>query len=193
MPRGKTLTVKQKAFIHHYLLERNASKAARLAGYKDFEFSGGKTLAHPLVAAEIARYEKQAQEKFELTQEKIITELIKHAFDEKMEATIGDVMDWDGNNKIDLIAKNKLSAIQIKHIKAIKQVVNKDGDFGVHIEMREVGKIEALKLLGQHIGMFKKGKIDEGAGDNRPRADETTRAALIESLRGIARKAGEPK
>lgn len=190
MAKIKELTAKQKAFVHHYLLQRNITEAARLAGYKNPNAQGDKVFKHPLIQAEIAKFEQAAREKFELSQEKIINELIKIGFDEEIPVSIGDLLDWD-EHKITLVPKKDLTKIHLRYIKSLKQVVNKDGTLGVQLEVKDHDKIAALKLLGTHIGMWKKEvkpNDDEGEGDQSGASGQTG-DAVIERLLKIADEA----
>lgn len=57
MPRRKTLSQKQRRFIDHYLINFNATEAARQAGYSERSAStiGYENLRKPQIAEEIAR------------------------------------------------------------------------------------------------------------------------------------------
>ena len=85
----KKLTGKQQNFVNEYLIDLNATAAAKRAGYseKSANPTGCETLANPSVAAEIAKRRQRMIEKLEITQEMIVQELAKLGF-----SNMGDYM-----------------------------------------------------------------------------------------------------
>jgi phage terminase small subunit len=68
------LTEKQKRFVDEYLKDLNASAAARRAGYKAPEI-GRRLVTKSHVAAAIAERQKDRQERTEVTQDFVVTNL----------------------------------------------------------------------------------------------------------------------
>lgn len=68
------LTEKQKRFVDEYLIDMNASAAARRAGYKAPEI-GRRLVTKSHVAAAIAERQKDRQERTEVTQDFVVTNL----------------------------------------------------------------------------------------------------------------------
>ena len=96
----KRLTGKQQNFVNEYLIDLNATAAAKRAGYsgKSAHDIGWENLRKPEVAAEIAKRRQRMIEKLEITQEMVVQELAKLAF-----SNIGDYLriDADGAPYLD--------------------------------------------------------------------------------------------
>lgn len=75
-------TDKQELFIHEYLLDGNATRAAIAAGYsKDSARSiGSELLTNPNVSAAIAKSFNKRCQRLELTADRVLQELCKLAF-----------------------------------------------------------------------------------------------------------------
>ena len=78
----RELTGKQQNFVNEYLIDLNATAAAKRAGYSEKSATelGYETLTKPHVAAEIAKRRQRMIEKLEITQEMIVQELAKIGF-----------------------------------------------------------------------------------------------------------------
>ena len=96
----KRLTGKQQNFVNEYLIDLNATAAAKRAGYsvKSAYHSGWENLRKPEIVAEISKRQKRMAEKLEITQEMVVQELGKLAF-----SNIGDYLriDADGAPYLD--------------------------------------------------------------------------------------------
>lgn len=149
------LPPKQREFVRRYLIHRNASRAMREAGYtsKNPDVDASKLLVNPSIQEIIAFFEKKAQEKFELTHEKIIDELIAIAF-----GNAGKVMDWTETD-LRLVHKGDLTEKEMAFIDSISV---EDTKYGKTISMTTLAgqKAKALEILGKHVGLF--GKASNG-------------------------------
>ena len=167
MTKG-VLTNKQKLFVDEYLKDLNATQAAIRAGYKEkcAKEIGYENLTKPHIQEEISKRMKKREERTEITQDMIIKELSKIAFSNATDyVTVetkplkvlkrdpetneekyvdSDVMYQDIiiKDTKDMTDDQKAAIGSIKHTK-----------YGVAID--SLNKIEALHLLGQHLGMFK--------------------------------------
>ena len=96
----KRLTGKQQNFVNEYLIDLNATAAAKRAGYsiKAATEMGYENLTKPHVAAEVAKRRQRMIEKLEITQEMVVQELAKLAF-----SNVGDYLriDADGEPYLD--------------------------------------------------------------------------------------------
>lgn len=101
------LTPKQEAFCNEYLVDLNASGAARRAGYsEDTAYSiGWENLRKPDIQARIAELRDQMGKGFNVTRERIIQELAliafgdtKNLFDESGNLKSPD--DWDEEGRV---------------------------------------------------------------------------------------------
>ena len=122
MKNGK-LTAKQAAFVQEYMVDLNATGAARRAGYSPngAEVTGHRLLRNTKVAAQIDKALNERIERTEITADWVITKLVENV-ERAMQAK--PVLDTKGNPT---------------------------GEY------RYDGTVanQALRHLGQHLGMFK--------------------------------------
>lgn len=153
----RKLNTQQAAFVREYLLCRNASEAARKAGYtmKNANRAGTRLLSNHVIKQIIEESEKKAEKKFDISQERIINELASIAFFD-----IKKVMHINESG----VSLKPWSEIEDEISKAIQSVSENESQFGTSRSIRGHDKIAALKLLGLHIGMWK----DKGGDEKNP-------------------------
>lgn len=167
----KKLTAKQKMFIDEYLIDLNATRAYKAAYPKckterSARTNGSRLLTNANIQEEITKQQQKIQERTQITQDMIVQELAKIAFSNATDyvkvvtrPTIRRI--WDKKEGIyvyeegdvyeqDIILKDTkdLTDDQKAAISSIKNTKH-----GIAIE--QCNKVEALHLLGQHLGMFK--------------------------------------
>ena len=156
-------TPKQRRFVQEYLVDLNATAAAKRAGYseKTAYSMGQRLLKNVEIQAAIQKRRGELQDKLEITQERVIAELAKVAFaNGTMYAKV------TGGNVV-LIETDRLTEDQRAAVSGIKE-----GKFG--IEVSTYDKVKALELLGKYLGAF-----DGGGG--RPKGTENN---LLEAIMG---------
>ena len=171
------LTEKQARFVAEYLVDMNATEAAKRAGYseKTAYSIGFENLRKPEIQEAIQAAMAERAKRTEITQDMVIRELAKVAFSNgtdfaRVVSTPAPttIVDEEGNvqqvirpvQRVELIDTDQLSPDKRAAIAGIKE-----GKFG--IEVKGYDKIKALELLGQHLGMFtgKEGQKDESSDD----------------------------
>lgn len=158
------LTAKQKAFVQEYLVDLNATAAAKRAGYKDPNF-GRQLLTKTNVSSAIQKAMQSREQRTEITQDMVVRELAKVAF---ANGTVYAKV-TGGGTQVELTDTDRLTADQRAAISCIK-----DGKFG--IEVSTYDKVRALELLGKHLGLFDK------QGGRRMTTGENN---LLEIIQGI--------
>lgn len=187
--KPKPLNPNQKEFLRLYLLYRSPTKAYAEAypNSKNPNVDGSQLLKHPEIQAAIKENELKLQKKFEVTEERIVKELMKTAFDDHMPVHIGDVLDWDEEN-ITLIPKSEMKKLTMKYIKSLKQVIGKDGSRGIALEMKTFDKVKALAELRKHIGVWR----PKNGGNEAPQdsaesgSSEDTGESVISRISNLA-------
>lgn len=169
--KSKKLTAKQQKFIDEYLIDLNATRAYKAAYPKcksdeAANAASSRLLRNVKVQEQIAIEQQDIQTRTKITQDRVVQELAKIAFsnatdyveivtrpikhrrfDEKIQDYVyeeGDVFEQD----IILKDTKQLTDDQKAAISSIKNTKH-----GIAIE--QCNKVEALHLLGQHLGMFK--------------------------------------
>lgn len=79
------LTVKQRTFIQEYIIDKNATRAAKRAGYseKSAYSQGQRLLKNVEVAQEIELGLREQSEKLKITAERVLKRIAEFAFEER--------------------------------------------------------------------------------------------------------------
>lgn len=150
------LTEKQKRFVAEYLVDLNATAAAKRAGYseKTAKSQGQRLLTNVDIQAAIQKRREKLQSKLEITQETVLQELAAIAF-----ANGTDYAGVNRNGLVYIFSTNDLPEHKKKAIAGIKQ-----GQYGTEIKLHD--KVRALELLGKHLGVFATGGGTAAQEDN---------------------------
>lgn len=141
------LTPKQKRFVDEYLKDLNATQAAIRAGYApaSAHVQGPRALGYDSVKAEIERRQARRAKRTEVSQDRVIRELVRIAF-----ADLRNVVEWGEGG---VVAKDS-SLISDDAAAAISEIAQTQ--HGLRIKTHN--KMSALDLLGKHLGMFQGGE-----------------------------------
>lgn len=182
------LSPKQLAFCQEYILCRNGTEAARKAGYKGNDRTlcviGSENLAKPDVIAFLLENEKKVESKFELTQEKILRELAIVAF-----GSLANVATWNEED-LTLIPSSDLKYEDLQFVESIQSTTKSYGMGNDKTDITELSiktlssqKVPALKLLGQHVGLWSKINDKGNGNESNPRDPKIVLGRLSELLR----------
>lgn len=164
------LTAKQQRFCDEYLIDLNGTRAYKVAypSVKKDEtarVNASRLLTNANVKTYIQERQKEREKRTEITQDSVLRELALIAFAKasdyarvvEMDAMVEvdghmvPVLDEDGNQvkyrTVEPILTDELTEDQKKAIAVIKK--GRDG-----FEIKPYSKIQALELLGKHLGMF---------------------------------------
>jgi len=177
--KTKRLDAKEKAFIEAYLVDFNATNAAREAGYSDSIASqiGYRMLRKDHIKAAIKRKNDKKLKKFQITKEKILYHYSRIAF-----GSLKEVCDWtstdvyfipqaDLQDDADLLI-SEISATETTH-------TTRDGETSTtakrKIKMHD--KLKALEVCAKHLGMFNDKLQSSSQRDSDADTDRILRAA----------------
>lgn len=167
------LTPKQKRFVAEYLVDLNATAAARRAGYsaKTADRIGPELLGKTCVSEAIQQAIREREKRTEITQDMVLRETAKLAFFD-----IRKMFDKDGKpldiSKLDADTAAALVGLDVQ------DVADNDGDYvGFVKKYKMADKLKALELLGKHLGTWE-------PKDDGPK-DETEEDDLSRSLREL--------
>lgn len=158
------LTPKQKRFVAEYLVDLNATAAAKRAGYnqKTAYSIGQENLKKPEIQSAIQEARTERQKRTEITQDMVLLEIAKLAFFDvrKMFDKNGKPLDI---SELDDDTAAALVGLDVQDIK--------DADSGYFLgyvkKYKMADKLKALELLGKHVGAFDP-KVDQ-SNDNEVR------------------------
>lgn len=151
----RPLTARQQRFAAEYLIDLNATAAAIRAGYsvKTAPTIGHQLLQKTSVAEAIAQGQTARSERLEITADRVVTELAAIAF-----AHMGQFATWGGH---DVTLKDSSEVDP----RAVLEVKMSETKYGTNLGIKLHDKLGALKLLGQHLGMFEANSDPDGAVD----------------------------
>jgi phage terminase small subunit len=150
---------RQRLFVHEYLVDSNATQAAKRAGYskKGAHVQGPRLLSNVRVAAAIARAQKKREKRTEITQDRVLRELAICGFsDLKNYIEINDdtgairakgfgEMPEGTSRALESITENRTVR---EDAKGEDSIINEKVTFKMH------SKLTALEMIGKHLGMF---------------------------------------
>jgi phage terminase small subunit len=139
------LSDKQRAFIAEYLIDLNATQAAIRAGYskRTARAAGHKLLCNPAVADAVAAAQAERSERTEITADRVLQELAALAFLDPAQIAAANIKSPDG-----------IAALP----EGVRRAVTGwSYDRNEHFTLKLGDKLGALKLIGDHLGMFKDG------------------------------------
>lgn len=172
--KERGLTPKQKRFVEEYLIDLNATAAARRAGYsvKTADRIGPELLGKTCVSNAIEAAKAKRSARTEITQDRVLKELARIAFLDPRK-----VFKW-GPGGVTLLPSEGLTEDDAA---AISEVSESTSESGGSIKGKLLDKLKALELLGKHLGMFTdKVQMDQTVSVNV--FDEETRARLLEMV-----------
>jgi phage terminase small subunit len=167
------LTDKQKRFVAEYLVDLNATAAAKRAGYskKTACEQAARLLANVNVQTAVQEAKQARQERTEITQDMVLRETAKLAFFD-----IRKMFDKDGK-PLDISELDTDTAAALAGLD-VQDIADNDGDYvGFVKKYKMADKLKALELLGKHLGTWE-------PKDDGPK-DETTEDDLSRSLREL--------
>jgi phage terminase small subunit len=146
------LNERQARFVAEYLVDLNATAAAVRAGYSVATANrvGPRLLSNVGVAAAIAEAQAARAKRTEVTADRVVLELARIAFGDPRR-----VMSW-GPGGVKLRPSAELADEDAAIVAEVGETTTKEGGT---LRVKTVDKLGALRLLGQHLGMFAE-KVD---------------------------------
>jgi|TARA_Y100000310_G_scaffold251930_1_gene258553 hypothetical protein len=136
-------TVMEKAFIDNYLVCFNASKSARLAGYKDCDSKGWKVLRLPHIRDEIDIRIEEREKRLRIEADDVLREYMRIAF-------FDPAVLYDQNDNF--VGMKNLNPQQRSMVKSLKKHRPKDSQEITVVETYD--KMQALEKCALHLGMM---------------------------------------
>lgn len=177
------LTPRRRRFVAEYLVDLNATQAARRAGYapRSARGQGSRLLRHPAVAASIAAAQAARAERTQVTADAVVRELAKVAFGDPRR-----LFAW-GPKGVVLRESSQLSDAEAALVSEVSQ----------RGETRRVKlhcKLTALTALARHLGLFGNGRGVAGrlaaAQDGAAEEADDPRERLARRIAGVAARLG---
>lgn len=137
------LTARQSRFVEEYLVDLSASRAGVRAGFSIR--MGPRLVRKSAVAAAIQAAVAERSRRTRVSQDSVIDELAKLAF-----SNMRDLVSWgpDGVRVRDSVLLTEHASVSVAEVSHVATTV------GSSTKLRLHDKVAALRLLGQHLGMF---------------------------------------
>lgn len=151
------LSPKAEAFCREYLVDRNATFAARRAGYaeKTANRTGHNLLKDPRVQARVAKAGEIAEKRFEVTAERVIEEIAKVGFASMRQFVR---IDAEGQPRIDLSETPEWALDALAEVKTETVIEGGAGEGEGQVvrktQIKLHDKLKALAHLGEITGAF---------------------------------------
>jgi phage terminase small subunit len=192
------MTPKQRRFVEEYLVDLNAARAAKRAGYsvKWAASCGYHLLRNPAVAAAVAKAQGRRAARTRVSADRVVTELAKVAFGDPRR-----LLSWGPDGMV-LRDSSELTEAEAALVSEVSETRTAGGGGTRKVKLH--CKLSALNALGKHLGLFGNGRQsalaralakNAGAGsgpDDNGEADATddARERLARRIAGIAARLG---
>jgi phage terminase small subunit len=153
--RGTVITPKQQTFIAEYIRDKNGTRAAAAAGYKQPANAAAALLdpqKYPMVARAIKESLAETRKACEIEAHRVVQELARIAF-----LNPKQLLDDEGN-LLDLSEMSDDVAACIKEIKVSYKLGRGDRGQKIRVKTVEVkfwDKLNACRQIAQHLGLLK--------------------------------------
>lgn len=179
--KKKKLTPKQELFVEEYLIDLNATNAAKRAGYaeKTSYSIGQRLLKHVEVQNAINAAQRRRSIRTEINQDAVIKEIAKIAFGDPRA-----VMSW-GPGGVKLKDSKEISEDAAALVAEVSETTTESGG---SLRLKTNDKLRALELLGKHLGMFKEQPVQQST-NNLIFADQNNLIyqAVLDTVRDTAK------
>ena len=147
---------KQKRFAREYLVDLNATQAAIRAGYsqKTAGRQAHDLLKKPEIQAIIAAGAKKAEQRTEITRDRVLTEYVRIAFAGMSKFV---TIEADRTPRIDL---SKCAPEDLDLLSEIQTDTQQgEGKPVLKVKIKPLDKLNALEKLARHLGVFRDAEV----------------------------------
>lgn len=151
---SNSLNQRQLVFIKEYLIDKNATRAAKAAGYspKTARSQGQRLLTHADIKRELDHQIKKQLKKLDLKSETILKELLRLATVDISKA-FDDMGQMKPLHQIPINIRKAISSIEVHEI--FDGQGNEKTVIGLAKKLRFWDKTRALELLAKHLNLLK--------------------------------------
>ena len=190
------MTPKQRRFVEEYLVDLNAARAAKRAGYraKWAASRGYHLLRSPAVAAAVTKAQARRAARTQVSADRVVTELAKVAFGDPRR-----LLSW-GPDGVVLRDSSELTEAEAALVSEVSETRTAGGGGTRKVKLH--CKLTALNALGKHLGLFGNGRQSalaralaknggNGKNDNgEADAADDARERLARRIAGISARLG---
>ncbi|MGE0598204.1 MAG: terminase small subunit [Dehalococcoidia bacterium] len=187
------LTPKQTRFVAHYLVHYNGTRAAMEAGYSQNPDSARahatKMLAKAHISEAILARQRRVTEKLEVDADMVVSGLAAIAF-----TNMDDVSPWTeegcvlvASANLPVRARGAVKGLRVRRSRRVEGRGAEQEPWEIEeVEWRMHDKVAALKLLGQHLGLFPRGLRIRAETGSSLTVDARTQRINLEALEKLS-------
>ncbi len=178
------LTKKQEKFVKEVHLSGNGSEAAKKAGYskKAARVQAHRLLTNDNILDELKRLKAESQEKFDVTEQMLVNELMNIAFFDI--TTLMMVDEYSGRIRM----RDDLTKLPAHIRRGLKKITQTSNALSSSVSFEGFDKMNAITKLGEHMGFLKGKNVSDGDGD--PNDRETGLQRIQRIVRERAKRKG---
>lgn len=176
---------RHRRFVEEYLIDLNATAAAKRAGYspRSASCTGYNLINRPEIVAAVAKAQAERAKRTQVTADKVVTELAKVAFGDPRR-----LLSW-GPKGVELRESSELSEAEAALVSEVSVTHSSTGAGAKRVKLR--CKLTALNALGKHLGVFNGRRAPpELAGDTHDDETENARERLARRIARLAASLG---
>jgi phage terminase small subunit len=176
-PNGKkpVASERQKLFAREWVVDFNGTQAAIRAGYAEgsAHVTASRLLSDDKIQAEIAKEAEKAMRRVNLTQDRVLRELLAIAM-----ADIREFISWT-EDTVKMKPSSELTATQGAAISEVSQMITSKSS---NLKFKLHSKERALELLGRHLALFIDRHEHVGSVEVIHKTDRDIRDEIYEEL-----------
>ena len=199
-PRVRTeLSNRERIFVREYLVDLNAKQAGIRAGYAPNSIGGhiSRTMRRPRVKAAIAEAMAERERDLQIDAREVLREIARLCF--------SNILDYvqvteNGSAELDLsgLTRDRAAAITEISLAEGAELTGRLRGGGRRVKLKLADKPRSLHLLGQHLGLFARGRDEAGvradaAGDGAAGGPEMSDLELVQRILAVFAGAGKEK
>lgn len=170
-PEKKPLTDQQKKFVENLHLTGKPTEAARKAGYseKTARNAAYRLTTNDDILFELRKLKEQSQEKFQITEQMLVNELMSIAFFDITNLMMVD--EYSGRIRM----RDDLTKLPAHIRRGLKKVSQTSNSLSQSVSFEGHDKAWAIEKLAQHMGYLKGPNAGANGSDDGNRETLTTR------------------
>ena len=165
--RGKELTARQKVFVDEYLIDLNATRAAKAAGYNDKTAGkiGWENLGKPHIAAAVQKAMAERAKRVKIKADDVLREILLIMQSDVRNYTVDESQELIVKPGVDNAAGRAVSSFR----RRVKYQLNEEGvpTKVVETEIKLWSKPTAIEHAAKHLGMLTN-KVEHSNNTDNP-------------------------
>lgn len=189
-PRVRTtLSNRERIFVREYMVDLNAKQAGIRTGYASSNIC--RVMKRPPVKAAVAAAMAERERDLQIDARAVLREITRLCFSNMLDYVR---VNADGSAELDLseVTRDRAAAITEITVSEGAETAGRVRRGGRRMKLKLADKPRSLHMLGQHLGLFPRGRDGQGAragGGGDVELSDTERAQEILRLLANGRKA----